>query len=68
MTNDFRYVPYTNSSHPEVQLWHVMTGRTIVTTCRSEAAAQELIEELIRDRYFLMRGQTQKDRAKSYAF
>ena len=68
MNNDFRYVSYKNSDSPDVELWHVMTGRTIVTTCRSEEAAIELVEELKHDKYFLMRGQTQLDRAKSFVF
>jgi hypothetical protein len=68
MTNDFKYAPYTNSSHPDIKLWKITCGKQITTICRSEEYAIELVEKLNVDKYFLLRGQTQKDRAKSFAF
>ncbi len=68
MTNDFKYAPYTNSSHPDIKLWKIICGKQITTICKSEEYAIELTENLNKDKYFLLRGQTQKDRAKSFAF
>ena len=68
MTNDFKYAPYTNSSNPDIKLWKIVYGKQITTICKSEEYAIELTENLNKDKYFLLRGQTQKDRAKSFAF
>ena len=68
MTNDFKYEPYKNSSHPEVPLWRIVCGKQTTTICRTEDYAIELVEKLNEDKYFLLRGQTQTDRAKSFVF
>lgn len=60
MTNDHRY--HLHITHRGVEQWHVKTGHSLVTVCRNEDAAIEMCENLNKDKWFLQRGQTRKER------
>tara|TARA_Y100000389_G_C17389070_1_gene478784 strand:+ start:563 stop:757 length:195 start_codon:yes stop_codon:yes gene_type:complete len=62
MTNDFKWKVHKDPARLGQELWQIVTGKTLVTICRSEEAAVEMCENLNNDRWFLDRGQTRKDR------
>ena len=63
--NDFKIRPNRQTQRKQTDLWDVVSGggRDLVTTARSEQAAQDIADLLNVDPYALDRGQTRKDRA-----
>ena len=60
MTNDHKYNVHT--THAGVIQWRVKTGITLVTVCKDEPTAIAMCENLNKDKWHLLRGQTRKER------
>jgi hypothetical protein len=61
--NDFRIVEKKRNG---TIIWSILYGGTPFTNCRDYESAVELARQLNLDPYYLGRGQTQADRAKSW--
>ena len=46
MTNDFKWKVHKDPARLGQELWQIVTGKTLVTICRSEEAAIEMCENL----------------------
>lgn len=60
MTNDHKYSMHT--THAGTVQWHVKTGQQLVTVCKDEPAAIAMCANLNKDKWYLLRGQTRKER------
>ena len=66
--NDFTVSEYIPQCEPTKIKWQIRCGGSLISIFNNEQIAHDTAKNLNIDPWFLERGQTQKDRAKSYIY